>query len=440
MKKAIIICLCGIMGIAESHAQQWDLQQCIDYAIGHNIALKQRENQCKQTEIQLSTAKNSRLPDLNAGASESFSFGRGLTRDNTYSNTNTNSTGFNLSTSVPILTGNRIPNTIKATELNLQATTADLEKAREDISVQVAQQYIQIIYDMEIIGVTNRQIAIDSLQCERLAEMMKNGKASLAELSQQQAALAQSRLNATQADNQYHLDILSLTQLLELPSPEGFSIVMPTVDGGNIERVIPSPDLIFSEAVNIKPSVAAEQLRLKASEKSILIAKSALYPSLSLSAGLGTAYYNSSGYHADGFMDQMRHNFSQNIGISLNVPIFNRFSTRNQVRSAQIDRDNQQLALDNVKKALYKEIQQVHYNTIAASAKYKSSQQAEKSSQDAFNLMQAKYEAGKANITEFNEAKNSLMRAQSDLAQARYELIYQYALVNFYQGKGMAFE
>lgn len=414
----------------------WTLQQCIDYAIEHNITLKQKENTCLQNKLSLSTAKNSRLPDLNGGASESFSFGRGLTSENTYSNTNTSSTAFQLSTSVPILTGNRIPNTIKLNQLNLEASTADLEKAKNDVKVQIAQEYIQVVYDMEILAVANRQIGIDSLQCYRLQELMNNGKASIAELSQQQATMAQSRLTATQAENSLRLDLLSLSQSLELPTPEGFSVQAPAI-GDYVAQAIPSADAIFAEAVSFKPEVQAEELRLKASDKSILIAKSALYPTLSASAGLGTNYYNTSGYVQDGFMKQLKNNFSQSIGISLSVPIFNRWSTRNSIKSAEIDRENQQLALDNVKKSLYKEIQQVYYNTVAAEAKYESSLKAEKSSADAFELTQAKYENGKANITEFNEAKNNLMKAQSDLAQARYELIYQHALVEFYQKGSM---
>ena len=435
MKKIIAFVVFIALSVTAARAQErWTLEQCIRYAIDNNITLKQKENQCKQNEIRLSTARNSRLPDLNGGISENFSFGRSLTSDNTYTNTNTNSTGFNLSTSVPLITGNRIPNTIKAARLSLEASTADLETARNDISVQVAQQFIQIVYDREIVAVAKRQIAIDSMQCERLTEMVKVGKASLAELSQHKATMAQSQLTATQAENSYRLDILALTQLLELPSPEGFDILVPNIPDES-DFIIPSPDLIYNEAVGIKPQVKAEQLRLKASEKNILIAKSALYPSLSLSAGIGTNYYNSTGRPADKFFDQLKHNFGQNIGISLSVPIFNRLATRNNVRSARIDRENQQLALDNVKKALYKEIQQLHYNTIAANAKCQSSKVAAQSSQDAFDLMQSKYEAGKATITEFNEAKNNLLKAQSDWVQARYQLVYQQALVKFYRGK-----
>ena len=424
-----------------SFAKQWTLPECIDYAIEHNISLKQRENTRRLNEVSLNTAKNSRLPDLNAGISENLGFGRSLGMDNTYSKNNTSNTSFQISTSVPILTGNRIENTIKLNQLNLEASTADLEKARNDIRTQIAQQYIQIVYDTEILAVAKRQIGIDSLQLYRLQEMERNGKATLTEVLQQKSTMEQSRLTATQAENTYRLDLLALSQLLELPSPEGFSIVIPTLpnDYGSLINV--NPEIIYQEAISVKPEVQAEQLRLKASDANILIAKSAKYPTLSFNAGLGTNYYKTlnGNYKQDSFSSQIKNNFSQSLGLQLNVPIFNRYATRNSIKSASIDKENQQLALDNVKKTLYKEIQQVYYNTIAAEAKYKSSLQAEVTSKDAFNLTQSKYENGKATITEFNESKNNMMKAESDLVQARYQLIYQKALIDFYRGKELRF-
>ena len=189
----------------------------------------------------------------------------------------------------------------------------------------------------------------------------------------------------------------------------------------------------------MKPEVQAEQLRLRGTENSIKIARSGLYPTLSFSGGLGSNYYKTSGFRADGFGKQLGNNFSQYLGLSLNIPIFNRFQTRNSIRSAEIDRQTQQLQFDNVKKSLYKEIQQAYYNTVAARAKYESSSAATRSASDAFTLMQAKYENGKANITEFNEAKNNYLKAESDLVQARYEFLYQTALIQFYRGQKLDF-
>ena len=421
-----------------SAAQQpWTLQQCIDYALEHNISVRQRENMVLQQQVQVANAKSQRLPDLSASAGQNFSFGRGLTSENTYTNTNTSSTSFSLGTSVPIFTGFRIPNSIAVNRLNLQAATAELEKAKNDIRMQVAQEYVQILYYMEISEVAHRQIQIDSVQVARLQALIDNGKASLAELSQQKATLAQSHLTATQADNNTRLALLTLSQLLELPTPENFTVqsLVWKAESGEV----PTPDQIFAEALTTRPEIQAEHLRLSAAEKNIDIARSGWYPQLSFSAGLGSNYYRTSGFKADGFAKQLKNNFSQYLGLNLSVPIFDRFSTRNSVRSAKLERENQLLSLDNTKKQLYKEIQQAYFNTVASSEKLKSSEQACESAADAFRLVQAKYENGKSTITEFNESKNNYLRSSSDLTQARYEYLYQQALIRFYRGQPLSF-
>lgn len=449
--KNVIVCCCisaALILPASAQPRQWSLRECCDYAVANNISIKQQENQRRQQEIQLSTSKNSRLPDLSGSVGQNFSFGRGLTADNTYSNTNTSSTSFSLGTSVPLFTGFQIPNQIKLDQLNLEAATADLEKAKNDIRMQVAQAYVQILYDMEMADVAHRQVEIDSMQVARLQAFVKNGKAAEAELSQQKATLANSHLTATQADNNTRLALLTLTQLLELPSPDGFTIVRPNLDNpDNLDNLdvlgnpssLPTPDQIYAEALGIKPEIAAQMLRLKGTEHSIKIAQAGNYPTLSLSGGMGTNYYTTSGFKSDGFGSQLKNNFSQYIGLNLNVPIFNRFQTRNSIRNARIAQENQQLALENTKKTLYQDIQKVYYNALNAQAKEKASRQAVSTANDAFHLTQAKYENGKATITEFNEAKNNYLKAESDLVQARYENIYQQALIAFYRGRDLAF-
>ena len=202
---------------------------------------------------------------------------------------------------------------------------------------------------------------------------------------------------------------------------------------------MPLPDEIYQEAVTFKPEVKAETYRLKGAETNIRLAKSALWPTLSLTAGLGSNYYKTSGFDSESFGKQLRNNFSQYIGLSLSVPIFNRFATRNSIRTARLNREAQLLQLENVKKTLYKEIQQAYYNAVAAKAQYESSREAVRSNRAAFDLMSAKYEYGKANITEFNESKNNLLKSESDLARAKFEYMYDVSLIDFYRGRRLDF-
>jgi outer membrane protein len=439
MKRYFLLITVFLAGAAfgQNHSGPWTLAECIRHAQDNNITLKQRDRQVKQQEIQLETTKGSRLPQVSGSTSENFSFGRGLTADNTYSNTNTTSTGISLGTAVPVFQGFRIRNSIKEGELNLQATTAELEKAREDMSVSVAQAYVQILYNMELLDVALNQVGIDSLQVERLSAMLENGKASPAQLAQQKAALGQSRLSATQARNNLNLSLLDLSQLLELPNPEGFSIVRPSVPIDGI--LLGNPEDIYAEAVENKPAIKAAMFRLDASDFTIKGAKGAFLPSISANGGLGTNYYTMSSAPSATFMEQVKHNFSQYLGISLSVPIFSGFQNRNQVRLAELSRTNQMLQLENTKKTLYKEIQQAYYNAVAAADRYRSSEDAKESARESFELMKAKYENGKSNITEFNEARDSWLEAESNLVRSRYEYLYSAKLLDFYRGRPLEF-
>ena len=423
---------------AQAQERVWTLPQCIDHALENNLSVKRSGLNVEQREIDLNTAENNRLPSVSGSAGQNFSFGRGLTADNTYANTNTTNTSFSVGAQVPVFNGFQIKHNIELSKLNLAAATADLEKAKDDIRVAVAQAYVQILYNMEILDVARSQVEIDSLQVVRLTEMAENGMVASADVSAQEATLAQSRVSATQAENNVALAILDLTQLLELPSPEGFHIARPSVEG--LETVmLMDPEAIYAEAVQFKPAVKAEEIRLDQALKSIDLAKDSFLPSLSLSGGLGTNYYTSSGFPSAGFSSQLKNNFSQYIGLNLSVPIFSHFSNRNQVRNARLQYSNQEIMLDNSRKTLYKEIQQAYYNAVGSQAKYRSSMIAAASAEDAFELAQAKYENGKSGITEFNEAKGRYMSAASNLVQARYEYLYQSKILDFYRGRDLEF-
>ena len=434
MKKILLaICLpVCISAAAQEHTGPWSLQDCISYALEHNISVKQQGLAAEQAAIELETAKWDRAPGLSGNASQNFSFGRGLAADNTYVNKNTASTGFSLGTSVNLFSGFRASETIRLRNLDLQSANAELLRAKNDISMNVAQAYMQILYNIEILGVAERQIAIDSLQLERLMHLLSNGKASEVEILQQKATMEQDRFTLVQAQNNLSLAILTLTQLLELPSPEGFKVVPPSmqIETGLLEN----PDSIFVHAAATRPEILSEQIKLEGFDAQVKIAKSALYPSLSLSAGLGSNYYKTDGLDMGTFDEQIKNNFSQYVGLSLNIPIFDKLATRNSIRSSRLAQSSQALKLQYAKNSLYKEIQQAYHNAVAARSRYYSSKQAAKAAEESFTLVQAKYESGKASITEFNESKNASLKSESDLAQARYEWMYQAKLLDFYKG------
>ena len=438
MKRIFMIaCIaCAYTGLQAQEA--WSLRRCIDYAIEHNIDIRQSENAARQSEVEVNTAKWARLPSINGNANQSWNWGRTQTAvpdENTgdystvYVNTSSNGTNMSLSASVPLFTGLQIPNEYALAKLNLKAATADLQKAKDDISINVASYYLQVLFNKELHQVALGQVALSKEQLERISRLAELGKASPAEVAEAKSRVAQDEMTAVQTNNDYQLALLDLSQLIELETPEGFVLEEPAVQ---LELTpLTPPDDIYQSAVVNKPSIQAAQYRLEGSRHSIRIAQSGFYPQLSLNGSLGTSYYSTINRT---FNQQMGDNFSKYVGLSLSVPIFNRLSTRNRVRTARLQRENYALQLDNAKKTLYKEIQQAWYSATASESKYTSSRAATEASQASFQLMNEKYINGQATAVEYNEAKQNLMKAQSDELQAKYDYLFRTKILDFYKG------
>ena len=412
----------------------WSLQECIDWAMDNNLTVAGSQLTVETRTIDNNTARMAWLPAVSGSVGENFSFGRGIGGNNTYEKGNSSSTSFSVGASMNLFDGLATPRRMQLAKLNLEAATADLEKARDDVSVKVAQAYVQILYNYEIRDVAARQVSIDSLQVERLQGLFDTGRASAAEVSQQKATLAQSRVTLVQAGNNVRSSLLDMAQLLEFPYWEGFSVVRPDVSFSS--ALLPDPEDIYADALGIRPAIQAEKIRLQGALKQIQIAKASYYPSLSLGGGVGTNYYTT--FATQGFWDQLNSNFSKYVSLSLNIPIFNKFSVRNQVRSARLQYKAQELQLIRAEHNLYKEIQQAWNSALNAQAKHEASLEASAAAEDAFQLTKAKYENGKATITEFNESLARLVKAQSDAVQATYQCLYQTALVEFYRGRPLS--
>lgn len=433
MKKSIVLIAILLLPVAGFAQKSWTLRECVEYALKHNLQIQKQEIANEQQKVQLNTAKNQRLPNLNGSVSQSFSFGRAASPvDNSYVNNNSTSSSFGLNTNIPLFTGFQIPNNIALSKLNLKAATEDLNKAKEDISVSVTSSFLQVLFNEELCKVVKEQILLSQEQLDRITRLEEVGKASTAQVYEVKATLAQDQLSAVQAENDRKLAILDLTQLLELPSPEGFSVVSPEIEPDF--AALTAPEEIYTMAIASKPAVLAAQYRLEGMDKSIKIAKGAYYPTLSFGAGLNTGYYTMSGIESRNFGQQWSDNFNKYVGLSLSIPIFNRFDTRNKVKNARLQYNTQALQVEESKKSLFKEIQQAYYSAVAAQAKYGSSKTAVEAGEESFKLMREKYENGKANSVEFNQVKVNLMKASSERIKAKYDYIFRTKILDFYKG------
>lgn len=437
MKKYSILLLLLVLACCGLYAQSpqgWTLRECIEHAIENNISVRRTALGTEQSKIEKSTAKWSRLPNLSASARHNYSWGRTASPiDNTYTNTNNMTTSFDLSTSIPLFTGLELPNQYELSKLNLKAAIEDLNKAKEDIAINVTSAYLQVLFNLEISKVAQEQVRLSKEQNARMQALADVGKASPAEVAETRARVAQEEMSAVNADNAYKLSLLDLTQLLEIPSPEGFTI-QPPAEEPEFEHLV-APEIIYNQASMSKPGILAAQYRLDGSQKSIRIAQSAYYPQLNFNAGLGSNYYRLNGVSDGSFFDQMDNHLNKYLGFSLSIPIFNRFRTRNNVRLARIQQIDYSLRLDDAKKALYKEIQQAWYNAIAAETRYNTSLIAVEANEASFRLMREKFENGQATFLEFNESRTNMSKAVSDQIQAKYDYIFMTKILDFYKGQ-----
>lgn len=440
MKKLIVssalFCLC----LCIQAQKRWTLRECVDYAVENNIELRQEALKVKNSEISLNTSKNQRLPSLTAGADQSFNFGRSIsTSTNAASSGNVGSTSFSITSAVPIFTGFKIPNQIKVEKLNLMAATEGLQKAKENLELQVVSLYLDVLRYKEILRAYHEQADLSKLQVERTEILVESGKVATSQLYDIKAQQAKDDLNVTTAVNDLALSLLNLSQALNVPDANYFDIQEPTTEdvvSDNLSSVIP-PDQVYKLSLGVKPHVKEAEYKLESSKKSLKVAESGYYPTLDMRATYGTGFDRiyKSGIDQPSISKQLGQNQTKFIGFTLSIPIFNRFQTRNDVRSAHLDIENQSLALDNVKLALYKEIQQAYQSAIAAHATYISTGKAETAADLSLKYAQERYDIGKSTAFEYSEAKTKLLTSRSERIRAKYDFIFRAKILDFYQGK-----
>ena len=446
MKRTILwglfsLTLATTSAVAQEQTAPWSLEACIDYAYANNIQLKQKVEEQEARKVELHTSKHSWLPAVNANMGQSFQFGRSTSKSGVIVDQNASNTTFNINLDMPIFDGFKIPNDIAARKLDLQAAIESLNKAKEDLAINIASYYLQVLYNKELQRVAQLQVDLDKEQVAKTEAMVDAGKVPLSQLYDIKAQLAKDEVTLTEAANNVQLALLDLAQSLELErSDRSFDIVTPQITDAvaeNMSSILP-PETIFDQAVTFKPQIKEQEYLLESQKRMLKVAQAGYYPKLNFGASYSNGYYHTSmgGEFADtrSFGDQLKQNGQKIVGFSLSIPLFNRFQVRNSVRSARIGINNQQLMLENSKKTLYKEIQQAYYNATAAQEKYTASDKSVASSREAFSYAQARYEAGKSTVFEFNEAKTKYAQSLAEQAQAKFDFIFRAKILDFYRG------
>lgn len=450
MRKYILIAGCLLWGMTGYGQEKvWSLRECIEFAVENNVEIKQQELQVKSAEVDLSTSKNSRLPNLNASLDHTFKYGRNqitqISQDGqgvqsgSYVTTNAGNTYFSVGSETPVFTGFKIPNQVKQDRFSLKASIEGLQKAKENLELQITSYYLEILFKKEILKMYQEQAALTEQQVARTSVLVETGKVATSQLYDIRAQLASDQVNVTNAKNDLDISLLNLAQALNLRVATNFDIVEPDLSETRISEQeslgLKTPDEVYQTAINIKPHVKEASYRVESSKYAIKVAQSGYWPTISFGLGYETSFqrlYNSSN---PSFKDQFDNNANKYIQFSMSIPIFNRFQVRNNVRKARLEMQNQEYNLVNVKLNLYKEIQQAYQNAVAAQAKYMSTEKAYDASAESFKYAEERYRIGKSTVFEYNEAQTKLLNSRSEQIQAKYDFVFRNKILDFYYGR-----
>ena len=446
------------------------IQQAIEKTLTNNLQIKQSQLNESLSDENLRQSKNALLPTLNGNGGYNVNFGRSEDPSTRQFNTQKFSS-FNggISTGVDIFQGFQKMNQIRQNKLLLDVDKTTTEKVKNDLILQVVTSYLQILYNKDFLTAAQQQLAVAKQQLTREEELLEVGNKTLADLSQAKSQVATAELNTTNATNDLAISYLTLAQLMDVPSSTIYSVSAPVLESFNKPDTNANPQEVYDAAIKLFPDIKLAALQTEASKIGINIAKGNYYPTLSFGAGLNTTYSSGrdrvlnvvpNGFREIGrteggepvltpdfttltdiyrFNDQLRDNFGQYVGVSLRIPIFNGFAARSTVRRARINylqnQTQEQLALNNLNKVIYQAVADLK----AADSRFTSTTNTFQAQKDAFNVIEQRYAVGLANSLDYSTSQTNLNRAEIDMIQAKYDLLFRAKLIDYYLGKQIVF-
>ncbi len=426
----------------------WTLEACIDYALKNNIRVKQQKLNVKLSESQVMRSKANFLPDLGGGAEHMYSFGYSVDPyTNDFTTDNVQSNNFYIRSQVTLFRGLQNHHQYKKNQLDLMATINDVDKIKNDVALNVAASYLQILYNLELIKVAEEQLEVTNQQVDRTSKMVDAGRLAKGSLLEIQAQKAQEELDIVNLQNELSSQYLTLTQLLELDSAEGFQIDVPDISVEPEENMILPVHTVYDEALNVLPQVKSAEYTCKSSEKDLLIAKSAVSPSLGLTATYYTGYSDARKLFDPetqdftqeySFSDQLKDNQRKTLSLGLWIPIFNNLQNYTAINNAKVGILQSKNNLQLVKNEVYKDIQNARNQAIAAYKKYVATKEALISTEEAFKYSEQKFNVGLITSVEYNTSKNQLIKVKSDLVSAKYEFVFRIKILDFYRGEPLS--
>jgi len=441
MKKLLFLTMALMMltgGHLFSQTKIWSLEECIRYAIDNNITIKQQVILTEMQKNSLDLAKLNLLPTLNGSVNHDYTFGRSLNMFSyQYVDNNTLYDNFYLGGNITLFSGLINYNTIQKNKYQLLSGEQDLQNIKDNISLSIALAYLQILLNKELVIANDTQLQTTKQQIEKTRKMVDAGSVARGNLLQIEAQAAQEEVQLITMENALETSYLTLTQMLELKTPEGFEIVMPLISVDTSATITGKIDEIFNVAVQNRPEIKSAELKLESSKYDLKIARGGRSPRLTSSYSMGTRYnfvYNDTLAHNGPFVDQFKGWRNYGIGFSLSIPILNGWQVNKNISNSKLGITSSEYTLEAAKKNLYKIIQQAYADAVASLKKYTSSTKAIAYSAESFRYTEVKFNQGMVTSIDYNTAKTALLKAQSDMAQAKYEYIFKTKVLDFYKG------
>lgn len=438
MKRYFLTMMVMIGAVSQMQAQTWSLDKCVSYAMENNLTIKQTKLNVALSDANLEESKYSLLPSLNASASQSHSYGRAINpQTNSYVSTDVNSLNLGMNSSVTLFGGFQKINTYKQNQFDVEAEKNNLEKVKNDISLNVISFYLNVLYNQELLAVAQEQLEVSKLQVDRAQKNVAVGAITQGDVLQIKAQYATDELNVTNAENQLAIARLNLVQMLDLDPGQAFEVERPA----NVDQVVAASfkytlSEVYESALEKLPDVRLMEYRYKAAQRGLKAAKGGMSPRLSLSGGLSSDYAD---VNPIAMSKQLENNFSQYFSFQLNIPIFNSHSAHINVKRAKINLSNAEINTQTARLNLSKSITQAIADLKAAEKRFVSATNSFESLREAFNYNQQKFDVGLINSVDYSLSKNSLTKAESDALQAKYDLIFRAKILDFYQGNPLTF-
>ncbi len=453
--------------------EPWTLQQCIDRALNYNIEIKQSSLNNDVNKDQVTQNIAAMFPSINGNASQDYFFGRSIDPyTNLYTNQQIRSNSFSLVGSMTIFEGFRVQNALKESKLNYLSSQNDLKKIQNDISLNVVNYYLAVLYNDELLKNALEQMNTTGIQRDRMKRMYEVGSVSKGNYLDLESQYASDEVKYIEAQSQYDQSLLLLTQLLELDTIKNFSIVKPEVIVPVLDSTQTKVDRVFQAALKTQPEIKSSEFKVLSAEKGLSVSKGSLYPRLTLSGALSTNYSTSSkditytdlppttvasGFTSGGdtvftivphvspvisdvtFKDQFNNNLGKSVGLSLQVPIFNGWSARNNIARSRANLEHTKLNDELTRKTLYKSVQQAVADAISSGKKMIAGQRSVDALEETFNYNQQRLDLGLISTYDYLISKNNLANSKATLLQAKYDFIFRIKILDFYEGKPLTF-